>query len=147
MEIEIVTRELRLNIFGFGGTAWNKDYAATAFRLSGKMWDVVKSHHIKNKGKNIWVYNASDTVFAAVELEDAAISGDKHGLETTTLILPKYAYFKHIGPYSMIGQTGQNMRNELGKRGFEVTLPYVEIYGHWTKDETQLETELQMCLK
>lgn len=31
--------------------------------------------------------------------------------------------------------------------GLETDLPYIEIYGHWTNEETKLETELLMCLK
>lgn len=39
------------------------------------------------------------------------------------------------------------MREDLRARGLEITMPYIEIYGHWTKDEAQLETELFMALK
>jgi hypothetical protein len=39
------------------------------------------------------------------------------------------------------------MINELNKRGLSIGDPYIEIYGHWTNDETKLETELVMCLK
>jgi hypothetical protein len=39
------------------------------------------------------------------------------------------------------------MRDELKIRGFDTCLPYVEIYGHWTNDETRLETELLISLK
>jgi hypothetical protein len=39
------------------------------------------------------------------------------------------------------------MQNELKDRGFEITYPYIGIYGHWTNDETKLETKLLMCLK
>ena len=39
------------------------------------------------------------------------------------------------------------MIDELTKQGYEVILPYIEIYGHWTRDENKLETELLMCLK
>ena len=52
-----------------------------------------------------------------------------------------------IGPYNLLKQVGQNMRNELKDRGFETGYPYVEIYGHWTNDETKLETELLINLK
>jgi hypothetical protein len=41
----------------------------------------------------------------------------------------------------------QIMNDELKKKGFETDLPYIEIYGHWTNDETKPETELLMCLK
>jgi hypothetical protein len=39
------------------------------------------------------------------------------------------------------------MKDEIKIKGFEASLPYVEIYGHWTNDESKLETELLMCLK
>jgi hypothetical protein len=39
------------------------------------------------------------------------------------------------------------MRDELKNKGFEIRLPYIEIYGHWINDETKLETELLMNLK
>src|SRR5689334_11948589 len=106
MNIEIKTDTLRLDIHGFGGIAINRDYAGTAFQLSGKMWDVVKSNNIKNKGKNIWVYELEHKVFAGVELEHASGVG---GLESKRITLERYAYFKHIGPYNRIKQSGQEM--------------------------------------
>jgi len=145
MNVEIINNNFSLVIYGFSGVAINKDYAGTAFQLMDKMWQVVKTNSLKNKGLNIWVYEESEKVFAGVELYDTP----KHdtGLEQKTITLIKYAYCKHIGPYNLIRQTGQNMTNELRNRGFETTFPYVEIYGHWTNDETKLETELLMCLK
>ena len=145
MNLEIINKDLRLNIYGFSGVAVNKDYAGTAFKLSDKMWQTVKSHGLKHKGLNIWVYEQNEKVFAGVELDD----NPKHdtGLEQKSIILIKYAYYKHIGPYSLLKQTGQNLTKELKDRGFETTFPYVEIYGHWTNDESKLETELLMCLK
>jgi hypothetical protein len=53
----------------------------------------------------------------------------------------------NTGRYDLIKQVGQIMKNELKNKGFETVYPYVEIYGHWTNDETKLETELLMCLK
>ena len=69
------------------------------------------------------------------------------GLELKSITLLKYAYYRHIGPYSLIKQAGQNMTDELKSKGYETILPYIEIYGHWTNDETKLETELVMSLK
>jgi effector-binding domain-containing protein len=146
MDIAIITKKLQLDINGFGGIAINKDYVGTAFKLSGRMWEVVKANGIKNKGKNIWVYEAGDKVFAGVELENYGDS-NSYGLEKLTVSLEKYAYFKHIGSYSFIKQSGQSMRSELSKRGFDVILPYIEIYGHWSGDESKSETELLMCLR
>ena len=145
MDIKIIYQNLNLNIFGYSGTALNKDYADTAFRLMDKMWQTIKSEKLKHKGLNIWVYESDEKVFAGVELEE--ILTNKTELEQKSILLNKYAYFKHIGSYSLIKQVGQNMQNELKNKGFEIELPYIEIYGHWTNDETQLETELLMRLK
>jgi predicted transcriptional regulator YdeE len=145
MDITIISTPLRLNIYGFSGIAFNKDYAATAFRLMDKMWRVVKETTLKHKGLNIWVYEPDEMVFAGVELiETPKIP---LGLEEKNIVLEKHAYYKHIGPYSLIKQTGKAMTNEINNRGFETILTYIEIYGHWTNDETKLETELLICLK
>ena len=144
MNIEIITQKLELTIYGFSGVAANKDYAGTAFQLSGKMWKTLKENNIKNKGKNIWVYDENHEVFTGVELDNSSTSAGM--LEQKNITLAKYAYYKHIGPYSLIKQAGANMHNELKNRGLEAGLPYIEIYGHWTNDESTCETELLICL-
>ncbi|HRH51155.1 MAG TPA: GyrI-like domain-containing protein [Panacibacter sp.] len=145
MSLEIINTPLILNIYGFSGIAINKDYSGTAFKLMDKMWQTVKSKKLKNKGLNIWVYEEDHRVFAGVELSD--ILDQDTGLEQTRITLLKYAYYKHVGSYNLIKRAGQNMTNELKNKGYETMLPYIEIYGHWTNDETKLETELLMSLK
>ena len=145
VQINEADENLMLDIYGFSGIAVNKDYAGTAFKLMDKMWQIVKSNNLKNKGLNIWVYEQNEKVFAGVELND--IPEHDIGLEQKSITLTKYAYYKHVGSYNLIKQVGQNMRDELKSKGFETIFPYIEIYGHWTNDETKLETELLMCLK
>lgn len=145
MNIEIITDALELNPYGFSGVAVNGDYTGTAFKLMDKMWQTVKANGLKNQGKNIWVYEDNNSVFAGIELESAPQPGTT--LEHKSLRFTKYAYYKHIGPYNLIKQMGQAMTNEIKAKGYEVIFPYVEIYGHWTNDESKLETELLMCLK
>jgi effector-binding domain-containing protein len=145
MNVEIINDPLVLQIYGFSGVAANKDYAGTAFKLMDRMWQAVKSNNLKNKGLNIWVYEQEHKVFAGVELEN--IPGQDTGLEKKNINLLKYARYKHIGPYHLIKQAGLNMIDELKRKGYESILPYIETYGHWTNDETKLETELLMSLK
>ena len=144
MKIEIINKELKLNISGFSGVAANKNYGGTAFALMDKMWPVVKSKGLKHKGLNIWVYELNESVFAGVELDDPSMTDT--GLEQKVILLTKYAYYKHVGPYSQLKQAGDNMQNELRRMGLKLRLPYIEIYGHWTNDETKLETELLMAV-
>lgn len=145
MNLEISSEPRKLDIYGFSGIAINKDYTGTAFKLMDRMWQIVKSNNLNHKGHNIWVYEQSEKIFAGVELNGTLIQDT--GLEQKSITLLKYARYKHIGPYHLIKQGGQNMTDELKRQGLETTLPYIEIYGHWTKDETKLETELLMSLK
>lgn len=145
MNIEIINIPFTLDVHGFSGAAINKDYVNTAFKLSDKMWQAVKGNSLKNKGLNVWVYDHSEMVFAGVELEETPAPGI--GLEQKNILLTKYAYYKHIGPYKLIKETGMMMTDELKRKGLEPDLPYIEIYGHWTNDESKMETELFMCLK
>jgi len=145
MNIDIITTDLRLTMYGFSGTAINKDYVGKVFELMDKMWQAVKSNGLENKGKNIWVYEPDDKVFAGVEVDDTPQQDT--GMEQKNIHLSKYAYYKHIGPYQLIKQSGEYMTGELKNRGFEIISPYIEIYGHWTNDESKLETELIMAIE
>ena len=51
MDVEIVTEVLQLDVYGFSGVAVNGDYVGTAFKLMDKMWQIVKSNKLENKGK------------------------------------------------------------------------------------------------
>jgi len=145
MNLEIVDKPFSLDIYGFSGTAIDKDYSGTAFRLMDKMWKAVKSNNLKNKGLNVWVYEPNDRVFAGVELDGSP--NQDSGLEQKSITLCKYAYYKHVGPYNLIKQAGRTMKDELKERGLAIGNPYIEIYGHWTNDEAKLETELFMGIE
>src|SRR5260221_12271647 len=111
MNLEIIKEPVRLDLYGFSGIAMNKDYAGAAFKLMDKMWQTVKSNKLKNKGRNIWVYEQDQRVFAGVELND--IPNQETGLEQKSITLLQYAYYKHIGPYNLINQSGQRMTDRL----------------------------------
>ena len=144
MNAEIINTPFTITIYGFSGIADNEEYAKTAFKLMDKMWAEVKTHQLKHKGINIWVYDENRSVFAGVELETVPIKETQ--LEVRTINLPRYAYYKHIGPYQLIKSAGTAMTNELTRLGEKTGLPYIEIYGHWNSDETKLETKLLMSL-
>ncbi|HEY4324917.1 MAG TPA: hypothetical protein VGN20_13055 [Mucilaginibacter sp.] len=143
MDIQIIDKNFSAPVYGFSGIAINKNYTETGFRLMNKMWDLVRAHKLPHKGLNIWVYEGNK-LFAGVELEDAPLIDT--GLEVKSIDIVKYAYYKHIGPYQQIGSKGSQVLAELKERGIETCSPYIEIYGHWTSDETKLETELIWCL-
>ena len=145
MHIEVIDIPLGLTLYEFSGTAINKDSAGTAFKLMDRMWKIVKLNNLKNKGLNIWVYDQNENVFAGVELNE--VPDQNFEIEIKNIMLSKYVYYKHTGPYHLIGKAVQNMNAEIKTLGLESSLLYIEIYGHWTNDESKLETELLMSLK
>ena len=140
-----IKNNFTISLYGFSGVALNKDYVGTAFQLMDKMWKAIAQEQLKHKGVNIWVYEPDEKVFTGVELSEPPQHASY--LEQKSIDLIKYAYYKHIGPYNLIKDAGQFMRDELRAKGLKTKLPYVEIYGHWTNDETKLETELLMSLE
>ncbi|MBX3381676.1 MAG: GyrI-like domain-containing protein [Phycisphaeraceae bacterium] len=62
-------------------------------------------------------------------------------LEHKHIHLTRYAYWKHIGPYHLIPNTCAAMTRSLEAQGIRQTSPMLEVYGHWTSDESKLETE------
>ncbi|MGC4039015.1 MAG: hypothetical protein QM764_23860 [Chitinophagaceae bacterium] len=146
MEIKIVNHPFDFKLSGYSGVALNKDFQATAFRLMDRMWQAVKSNQLKNKGINIWVYEEGNKVFAGVELDNTQTK-NQTDLEHKHVLISHYARYKHIGAYHLLKQVGERMRNELLAKGYIIRYPYIEIYGHWTSDESKLETDLIMCLE
>jgi len=145
MKVEIIDRNKALDIYGFSGVAINRDYTRTAFQLMDKMWNIVKTRGLKHKGINIWIYEPDEKIFAGVEVCQPI--DPQTGLEHKAINLQKYAYYKHVGPYSLLKQAGQNMKEELQRQGVDIGFIYVEMYGHWTNDESKLETELLISLR
>lgn len=145
MNTSIINTPISLDLYGFAGTALNRNWAKTGFGLMNKMWQRIKQNSLNNKGLNVWVYEDNNSMFAGVELESPPQTDT--GLEHKKITLAKYAYYKHIGPYSQIASAGSKALNEIASRGLDNCVPYIEIYGHWTADETKLETELLWCLK
>jgi hypothetical protein len=138
-------KDLRLALYGFYGIAVDNNWAATGMNLMNKMWHQVKGHNLPNKGINVWVYEPGDKMFAGVELLAPPPPGTT--LEYKELFLPAYVSYKHIGPYDKIKEAFPKLKAELEQRGIKHSLPYLEIYGHWTEDSSRLETELLWSLQ
>jgi hypothetical protein len=145
MNVDVIDHPLHLDVYGFSGIAVAKDYAGTAFQHMNKLWKTVTAYNLPNKGQNIWIYDPGEKVFAGVELE--GIPDPLVGLELRQIRLDRYARYTHVGPYSLIQQKGNAMRDEIKRQGLKLINPYIEIYGHWTNDESKLETDLIMAIQ
>jgi hypothetical protein len=135
-----IRKDFSISLYGFSGVAARQDWASTGKNLMNQLWQEVRFLELPNKGINIWVYDESYQLFTGVELMTPPPAGCP--LEGKTVTLSRYAYYKHIGPYSEMKTTYEAAREEFKKVGIRARLPYVEIYGHWTDDPSKLETEL-----
>jgi predicted transcriptional regulator YdeE len=139
MNIEI-RENLTLHLYGFSASVPNFKFGETGIALSNRMWDIVKKNHLPHKGINIWVYDSQAVMFAGVEIDPRP--ANNFGMEERDLHFKKYAWYKHVGPYSLLRQANEDMRQDLQRRGIKYGPPSLEIYGHHGPDEDKLETEI-----
>ncbi len=144
MEIEIITKPVAFILHGFSEKVENNDWAGIGRRLMDEMWNEIATRQLKHKGINYWVYEGED-LFVGVELEESENNASL--LIKREVSLAKYAYWKHVGAYSKLGEVHRGMWEALKSREMTATKPSVEIYGHWTEDESKLETEVLISVK
>ena len=125
-----------------------KKFGQEIIALLNRVWPILKSNAIPNDGINRVVYDDNcTTIFAGVILAPAADSHPAAAtLERKQIHLTRYAHWKHTGPYHLIPATGAAMTAILNSRGLQTTSPMIEVYGHWSDDETKLETETFVAL-
>jgi predicted transcriptional regulator YdeE len=123
----------------------NKAYGDTIFELLDKVWKEVRANELSHKGTNHVVYEDGHNIFAGIELLDTP--NEDSLLEEKDVILEKYAYCKHIGPYSQLERTYESIRSIVKSSGEQHELPLLEVYGHWSEDASKLETEIFYNLK
>ena len=145
MNIEVSEAPISFDLWGLSGPVANHDFAGTGKRLMDEMWHRVKNNGLPHKGINFWVYDSSIRMFTGVELRDSSSVGDL--LEHKPVTVPKYAYYKYVGPYDKLGDTHRGFENEMAVRGLTEVGPRIERYGDWVPDESKLVTEIYIGVK
>jgi len=118
----------------------DKTRGAEMMELLGQVWTEVREKKLANGGISYAVYDCGDIVFSGVELKSADDSPTS--LVKKHVAFTRYAYSKHIGPVSELGTAYTRMEAHITKLGLTGTCPSMEIYGHWTSDESKSETEI-----
>jgi effector-binding domain-containing protein len=146
---EIRTKPIEYTIFGHSlRHDPNKRFGEEIMALLGRVWPLLKGNAIPNDGINRVVYDEGCSVFAGVVLGPGAEAMPAAaGLQRKTVRLTRYAVWKHVGPYHLISATATAMNEALEAAGHRTDWPMVEVYGHWTSDESKLETETFVALR
>jgi predicted transcriptional regulator YdeE len=146
MEPVIINQRKSFTLFGFSKTHdKNKAYSETIFELLDKVWEEVRNNGLSHTGINHIVYESGHIMFAGIEL--VSPPNEDSLLEKKDVILEKYAYCKHIGPYRELDKTYESIQSTVKALGEHHELPLLEVYGHWKEDESKLETEIFYNLK
>jgi effector-binding domain-containing protein len=146
MEAAIINQSKTFTLYGHSKVHdQNKPYSATIFELLDRVWEEVRNKKLSHTGISHVVYEVSHHMFAGIELISPP-EGDC-SLEVKMISFQKYVYCKHIGPYSKLDATYQKIRSLVETSDDELELPLIEVYGHWTEDESKLETEIFHNLK
>ncbi|MBS4198383.1 GyrI-like domain-containing protein [Bacillus sp. FJAT-49732] len=146
MEAVIVNQSKTFTLFGFSKQHdQNRAYSETMFELLDKVWAEVRNNNLSHKGINHVVYDANHIVFAGIELNSSP--SEDSSLEEKIVHLDKYAYCKHIGPYSELDKSYRKIESIIETSGEHHQPPSMEIYGHWNEDESKLETEIIFNIK
>lgn len=115
----------------------------------GTVWNVVKAQQIKGAGRHVAVYlDGQINLEVGVELETPfAGSGEVVGSITPS---GPVATTTHYGPYQMLHQAHDAIRQWCKNNGHRLAGPNWEIYGHWkdewNRDPSKITTDIYYLL-
>lgn len=144
MNIEVRNKPLSFTLYGLSGKVDHQNYGKTGQQLMDVLWKEIGAQKLKHKGKNHWVYEEGDILFTGVELDETP--NYETNLVRKEMVLRKHVYCKHIGPYHLLSRVHTDIRAELKNRNLQPCYPSIEIYGHWTEDESKLETDILIAI-
>jgi hypothetical protein len=141
MDIEIIDQPIRFDLHGLFSFVNNNCYGEVGCRLMDEMWAIVKQGKLKTTGINHWVYFAGDRIFVGVEVNDREKAAIPERLEACEWERTRYSKHVHVGPYLDLPQKWQALKAELSARGERVTMPSLEVYGHFCDGDDNSEPE------
>ncbi len=140
MNISIIDTPLHIELYGLSGHVENYTYGPTGQRLMQQMDAKMKAGSYTPSGDCMWIYEEGEMIFTGFVFASALPA--ESGLEHKVVDLPRYALYKHIGPYEQLGQIHDELSKELEARGIERLYPSLERYIVWNTDPSKLETEV-----
>jgi effector-binding domain-containing protein len=111
----------------------------------GTVWQVVRTQHISGAGRHVAVYLDNQiNLEVGVEL-NAPFSGHGEVIGSATPA-GKVATTTHLGPYGLLHEAHNAIRQWCRTNGHALTGPNWEVYGHWkdewNSDPTKITTDV-----
>ena len=118
-----------------------------------RVWEMIRKDNLKTLGLNVAIYYsreegappASDFGFVAGVLVDGD-AGRPAGLEVLETPAGPCAHAELIGDYGLIPEVHRQIRDWCRANGRRLAGVNLEIYGHWTGDQSQARTDVYYLL-
>lgn len=140
MNVEVIQKNLDLVLYGFSSEVKDGRNGEVGVKLMEIMFQTFKAEGLEGDGTNVWVYDDADHMFVGMKLKQEPRRGTL--MQRKHVSLKKYAYWKHVGSYDMLKEVNEKMRRTMEESGIKYSSPCLEIYGHWTEDQSKLVTEV-----
>jgi effector-binding domain-containing protein len=127
------------------GTAAHGEIPKVMIGLLDQVWPYIRGNGIA-PDHNVVIYRDEGThLTAGVRVPDDTPEPPAPLVRATT---PggRAAHLRHVGPYSAIPSSVQELFASCAEQGLEVAEPMWEVYGDHTDDESKLVTDLYVSL-
>ncbi len=119
-----------------------------------RVWEVIRRDNLKTLGLNVAIYDgaeegassSTDFAFVAGVLVDGEVA-QAEGLEVLVTPSGSCAHVELIGDYALIPEVHRQIRDWCRANGRRLAGVNLEIYGHWTGDQSQARTDVYYLLR
>jgi hypothetical protein len=122
-----------------------QDLSKVVPQASGTVWSVVRSQRVPGADCHVAVY-LDGQINLEVGVELAAPFGGHGEVVDSATPAGTVATTTHYGPYSLLHEAHDALRQWCGNNGYTATGPNWEIYGHWNdewnKDPSKITTDV-----
>ena len=111
----------------------------------GEVWKFIRANQIPQPGRHVAVY-----LDGAINIECGAEVGAKFSSDGRVFCSQTPAgpavTTVHRGPYHLLGHAHETIRQWCAAHNLSLAGPNWEVYGHWTDDPSQLQTDVYYLL-
>jgi effector-binding domain-containing protein len=107
----------------------------------GEVWRFIRAHNIPQPGRHVAVYLDEVINIECGAEVGASFTGDGRVVCSRTPAGPAVMTV-HRGPYHLLPEAHEAVRAWCSDHNVRLAGPNWEVYGHWTDDPSQLETDV-----
>jgi effector-binding domain-containing protein len=125
-----------------------QDLAQFVPAACGEVWSFVRSVGLPKPGRHVALYLGQGAVEVGAEVAEPFVGNDR--VHCSQLPAGRVAKTVHLGPYQLLGQAHQAIRDWCAAQGHQCSGISWEIYGHWQEswnaDPAQIRTDVYCLL-